>query len=95
MLRKRFDSKQVSVCVLCLTDPMEFSLDADSPINTPVLPCTPDFYRTHCQQVKCLTWVSWAGLQHMTWLYLPVYVIQIQNRKAKNTKNALIISCVL
>ncbi|KAM4581094.1 caspase-2 isoform 2-T2 [Odontesthes bonariensis] len=29
---------------------MEFSLDADSPINTPVLPCTPDFYHSHCQQ---------------------------------------------
>ncbi|KAM9723970.1 caspase-2 isoform 1-T1 [Menidia menidia] len=29
---------------------LEFSLDADSPINTPVLPCTPDFYRAHCQQ---------------------------------------------
>lgn len=31
-------------------DSMEFSLDADSPINTPVLPCTPDFYLSHCQQ---------------------------------------------
>nr|XP_046255187.1 caspase-2 isoform X2 [Scatophagus argus] len=29
---------------------MEFSLDADSPINTPVLPCTPEFYLSHCQQ---------------------------------------------
>ncbi|XP_071326067.1 caspase-2 isoform X5 [Trachinotus anak] len=29
---------------------MEFSLDADSPINSPVLPCTPDFYLSHCQQ---------------------------------------------
>ncbi|XP_069551792.1 caspase-2 isoform X3 [Brachyistius frenatus] len=29
---------------------MEFSLDADSPINTPVLPCTPDFYVSHCKQ---------------------------------------------
>ncbi|KAK2844725.1 hypothetical protein Q5P01_011384 [Channa striata] len=29
---------------------MEFSLDTDSPINTPVLPCTPDFYLSHCQQ---------------------------------------------
>ncbi|XP_068179268.1 caspase-2 isoform X2 [Antennarius striatus] len=29
---------------------MEYSLDADSPINTPVLPCTPDFYLSHCQQ---------------------------------------------
>ncbi|XP_068591486.1 caspase-2 isoform X1 [Cebidichthys violaceus] len=29
---------------------MEFSLDADSPINTPVLPCAPDFYLSHCQQ---------------------------------------------
>ncbi|XP_035528545.1 caspase-2 isoform X1 [Morone saxatilis] len=29
---------------------MECSLDADSPINTPVLPCTPDFYLSHCQQ---------------------------------------------
>ncbi|XP_038140381.1 caspase-2 isoform X2 [Cyprinodon tularosa] len=29
---------------------MEFSLDADSPINTPVLPCSPDFYLSHCQQ---------------------------------------------
>ncbi|XP_006802966.1 caspase-2 isoform X6 [Neolamprologus brichardi] len=29
---------------------MEFSLDADSPINTPVLPCTPDFYLSRCQQ---------------------------------------------
>ncbi|XP_074509429.1 caspase-2 isoform X3 [Sebastes fasciatus] len=29
---------------------MEFSLDADSPINTPVLPCTPDFYLSHYQQ---------------------------------------------
>lgn len=29
---------------------MEFSLDADSPINSPVLPCAPDFYLSHCQQ---------------------------------------------
>ncbi|XP_023187210.1 caspase-2 isoform X2 [Xiphophorus maculatus] len=29
---------------------MEFSLDADSPINTPVLPCGPDFYLSHCKQ---------------------------------------------
>ncbi|XP_074539235.1 caspase-2 isoform X2 [Halichoeres trimaculatus] len=29
---------------------MEFSLDADSPLNTPVLPCTPDFYLSHCQK---------------------------------------------
>ncbi|XP_049903368.1 caspase-2 isoform X2 [Epinephelus moara] len=29
---------------------MEYSLDADSPINSPVLPCTPDFYLSHCQQ---------------------------------------------
>ncbi|KAM9310093.1 caspase-2 isoform 2-T2 [Pholidichthys leucotaenia] len=29
---------------------VEFSLDADSPINTPVLACTPDFYLSHCQQ---------------------------------------------
>ncbi|XP_043972869.1 caspase-2 isoform X3 [Gambusia affinis] len=29
---------------------MEFSLDADSPINTPVLPCAPDFYLSHCKQ---------------------------------------------
>ncbi|XP_034409725.1 caspase-2 isoform X2 [Cyclopterus lumpus] len=29
---------------------MEFSLDTDSPINTPVLPCTSDFYLSHCQQ---------------------------------------------
>ncbi|CAI5663870.1 unnamed protein product [Oreochromis niloticus] len=29
---------------------MEFSLDADSPINTPVLPCTPDFYLSRSQQ---------------------------------------------
>ncbi|XP_019120880.1 caspase-2 isoform X2 [Larimichthys crocea] len=29
---------------------MEFSLDADSPINTPVLPCTPDFYLSRCKQ---------------------------------------------
>ncbi|XP_014189997.1 caspase-2 isoform X5 [Haplochromis burtoni] len=29
---------------------MEFSLDADSPINSPVLPCTPDFYLSRCQQ---------------------------------------------
>ncbi|XP_013868059.1 caspase-2 isoform X3 [Austrofundulus limnaeus] len=29
---------------------MEFSLDADSPINPPVLPCTPDFYLSRCQQ---------------------------------------------
>uniref|UniRef100_UPI0037E963F3 caspase-2 isoform X2 n=1 Tax=Semicossyphus pulcher TaxID=241346 RepID=UPI0037E963F3 len=29
---------------------MEFSLDADSPITTPVLPCTHDFYLSHCQQ---------------------------------------------
>ncbi|KAG7475082.1 caspase-2 isoform X3 [Solea senegalensis] len=29
---------------------MEFSLDADSPISTPVFPCTVDFYRSHCQQ---------------------------------------------
>ncbi|XP_028280258.1 caspase-2 isoform X2 [Parambassis ranga] len=31
-------------------DSMEFSLDADSPINAPVLPCTLDFYHSHCQQ---------------------------------------------
>ncbi|XP_078108827.1 caspase-2 isoform X8 [Sander vitreus] len=31
-------------------DSMEFSLDADSPINSPVLPCTPDFYLSHCHQ---------------------------------------------
>ncbi|XP_047217619.1 caspase-2 isoform X6 [Girardinichthys multiradiatus] len=29
---------------------MEFSLDADSPINSPVLPCSHDFYFSHCQQ---------------------------------------------
>eukprot|EP00064_Thunnus_orientalis_P014757 superscaffoldBa00002617_g14804 len=29
---------------------IEFSLDADSPINTPVLPCTHDFYLSHYQQ---------------------------------------------
>ncbi|XP_041649081.1 caspase-2 isoform X1 [Cheilinus undulatus] len=29
---------------------MEFSLDADSPINTPVLPCTTEFYLSHCQK---------------------------------------------
>ncbi|XP_071764983.2 caspase-2 isoform X3 [Centroberyx gerrardi] len=29
---------------------MEMSLDADSPITTPVLPCTDDFYLSHCQQ---------------------------------------------
>ncbi|XP_056902032.1 caspase-2 isoform X1 [Takifugu flavidus] len=29
---------------------LEVSLDADSPINTPVLPCTPDFYLSHFQQ---------------------------------------------
>ncbi|CAJ1062479.1 caspase-2 isoform X2 [Xyrichtys novacula] len=29
---------------------MEFSLDADSPITTPVQPCTPDFYLSHCQK---------------------------------------------
>uniref|UniRef100_A0A3B3C298 Caspase 2, apoptosis-related cysteine peptidase n=1 Tax=Oryzias melastigma TaxID=30732 RepID=A0A3B3C298_ORYME len=29
---------------------MEFSLDADSPINTPVLACSADFYRSHSQQ---------------------------------------------
>ncbi|KAF7670126.1 hypothetical protein LDENG_00050320 [Lucifuga dentata] len=29
---------------------MEMSLDADSPITTPVLPCTHDFYLSHCQQ---------------------------------------------
>ncbi|XP_049439613.1 caspase-2 isoform X9 [Epinephelus fuscoguttatus] len=29
---------------------MEYRLDADSPINSPVLPCTPDFYLSHCQQ---------------------------------------------
>ncbi|XP_056142754.1 caspase-2 isoform X2 [Lampris incognitus] len=31
-------------------DSMEMSLDADSPITTPVLPCTHDFYLSHCQQ---------------------------------------------
>lgn len=31
---------------------MEFTLDADSPINTPVLPCTQEFYLTHYKQVK-------------------------------------------
>ena len=34
---------------------MECSLDADSPINTPVLPCTPDFYHSHSQQVNCFS----------------------------------------
>ncbi|XP_061573048.1 caspase-2 isoform X3 [Cololabis saira] len=34
---------------------MEFSLDADSPINTPVLPCSPDFYLSHCQQSYRMT----------------------------------------
>eukprot|EP00063_Salmo_salar_P063567 XP_014038402.1 PREDICTED: caspase-2-like [Salmo salar] len=29
---------------------MEMCLDADSPITSPVLPCTPDFYLSHCQQ---------------------------------------------
>ncbi|KAK9513964.1 hypothetical protein VZT92_027458 [Zoarces viviparus] len=29
---------------------MEFSLDADSPINSPVLPCAPNFYLSRCQQ---------------------------------------------
>ncbi|XP_011483725.1 caspase-2 isoform X2 [Oryzias latipes] len=29
---------------------MESSLDADSPINTPVLACSADFYLSHCQQ---------------------------------------------
>ncbi|KAM3614671.1 uncharacterized protein V6R79_017815 [Siganus canaliculatus] len=29
---------------------MEFSLDADSPLTTPVLPCTSDFYHSHYQQ---------------------------------------------
>lgn len=37
---------------VCAAESMEFSLDADSPINTPVLPCTPDFYLSHCHQVK-------------------------------------------
>uniref|UniRef100_A0A087Y400 Caspase 2, apoptosis-related cysteine peptidase n=3 Tax=Poecilia TaxID=8080 RepID=A0A087Y400_POEFO len=32
------------------TESMEFSLDADSPISTPVLPCAPDFYLSHCKQ---------------------------------------------
>ncbi|TNN81137.1 Caspase-2 [Liparis tanakae] len=32
------------------TESLEFSLDTDSPINSPVLPCTPDFYLSHCQQ---------------------------------------------
>lgn len=31
---------------------MEFSLDADSPIKSPVLPCSADFYHSHCQKVK-------------------------------------------
>ncbi|CDQ82724.1 unnamed protein product [Oncorhynchus mykiss] len=29
---------------------MEMCLDADSPITSSVLPCTPDFYLKHCQQ---------------------------------------------
>uniref|UniRef100_A0A3Q2QPR4 Caspase 2, apoptosis-related cysteine peptidase n=1 Tax=Fundulus heteroclitus TaxID=8078 RepID=A0A3Q2QPR4_FUNHE len=29
---------------------LEFSLDSDSPINTPVLPCCPDFFLSHCEQ---------------------------------------------
>lgn len=33
------------------TESMESSLDADSPINTPVLACSADFYLSHCQQV--------------------------------------------
>uniref|UniRef100_H3CRJ0 Caspase-2 n=1 Tax=Tetraodon nigroviridis TaxID=99883 RepID=H3CRJ0_TETNG len=34
---------------------MEISLDADSPINTPVCPCTPDFYHSHSQQSYKMT----------------------------------------
>uniref|UniRef100_A0A3Q1C5S5 Caspase-2 n=1 Tax=Amphiprion ocellaris TaxID=80972 RepID=A0A3Q1C5S5_AMPOC len=42
--------EEVSVKRQRTQESMEFSLDADSPINTPVLPCTPDFYLSHCQQ---------------------------------------------
>uniref|UniRef100_A0A3B5AF86 Caspase 2 n=1 Tax=Stegastes partitus TaxID=144197 RepID=A0A3B5AF86_9TELE len=46
----------VCVCVFVFSaDSMEFSLDADSPITTPVLPCAPDFYLSHCQQSYRMT----------------------------------------
>lgn len=46
-----FPTQEVIAAKRARTDAsMEFSLDADSPINTPVLPCTPDFYNAHCQQ---------------------------------------------
>ncbi|XP_008320960.1 caspase-2 isoform X1 [Cynoglossus semilaevis] len=34
---------------------MEFSLDADSPIKSPVLPCSADFYHSHCQKAYSMT----------------------------------------
>lgn len=48
----------VSLCACLLAaESMEFSLDADSPINSPVRPCTPDFYLARFQQVQplCIT----------------------------------------
>ncbi|XP_008296396.1 caspase-2 isoform X2 [Stegastes partitus] len=47
--------EEVSPKRLRTQDSMEFSLDADSPITTPVLPCAPDFYLSHCQQSYRMT----------------------------------------
>lgn len=41
-----------NVILICVSESMEMCLDADSPITSPVLPCTPDFYLSHCQQVQ-------------------------------------------
>ncbi|CAL8247358.1 unnamed protein product [Lota lota] len=41
-------------CIACdrvfVSESMETCLDTDCPITTPVLPCTQDFYLTHCEQ---------------------------------------------
>ena len=41
-----------NVILICVSESMEMCLDADSPITSSVLPCTPDFYLKHCQQVQ-------------------------------------------
>lgn len=59
---------KVRMCVcLRVTDPMVCSLDADSPINTPVLPCTLEFYHAHYQQVKKALYVTSVSPANFNW----------------------------
>lgn len=51
-LKMKLEVQRCDCVSVFVAESVEFSLDADSPINTPVLPCTPDFYLSHCQQVK-------------------------------------------